>query len=344
MEPSADPKPRARWWPALRVAASVLILGLGVVGAINKRQQLVQAIHRIGAIRADWLLVALALEAVSLFAFAELQRVLLREGGVDVPRGAMVGIVLAANSLAKTVPLGAAVSTGWSYAQLRHRGVERVLAGWAVLMAGALSSFALFVALAVGSWVAGSDGPVASLRGLALALAAIPVAAAVLLYLRDRKPSVRAWITRQAARPHLQKGRHLGEQIRLVRPSSRGWAQASAMASLNWAADAGCLAAAIYAVGAGVPWRAILVAYGLGQLLAVLPITPGGLAVVEAGLTAILVAYGMSAGSAIASVLLYRMVSFWVVVPIGWIAYGILTAQSRETSDRWDTNQAHAST
>jgi uncharacterized membrane protein YbhN (UPF0104 family) len=242
--------------------------------------------------------------------------------------------------MALSVPGGAAVSTGWSYAELRRRGVERVQAGWAVLMAGALSSFALFLTLAVGSWAAGSSGPVAALRWLAVALASIPAAAVVLVILRDRRPRLRQWLAVQGGRLRVTR---LTEQIRVVRPSVRGWVEASVMAALNWVADAGCLAAAIYAVGAGVPWRGILVAYGLGQLAAVLPFTPGGLAVVEASLTAILVAYGMSTGNAIAAVLVYRVISFWAVVPIGWISYGLLSFADRAREQQsWGGPEAHA--
>ncbi|MHB8467671.1 MAG: lysylphosphatidylglycerol synthase domain-containing protein, partial [Acidimicrobiales bacterium] len=96
--------------------------------------------------------------------------------------------------------------------------------------------------------------------------------------------------------------------------------------------------------GAGVPWRGILVAYGLGQLAAVLPFTPGGLAVVEASLTAVLIAYGMSAGGAIAGVLVYRVISFWAVVPIGWICYGLLSLAGRDAEPVWSSPNAHAQT
>jgi hypothetical protein len=321
---------------------SAVILGVGVAAAVNRRHEVVQAAHRINRLQPGWLLVALVCEAVSMLVFAELQRRLLREGGVHIGRAAMLGISLAANALALSVPGGPAVSTGWSFAELRRRGAERVLAGWAVLMAGALSSFALFLTLAIGSWVAGSHGPVATLRGLAVGLAAIPVAAVAVIVVRDRRPGFRRWLQQRADHRWLEPAKKLWEQIRSIRPSPRGWVAASTMAALNWMADAGCLAAAIYAIGGGVPWRGILVAYGLGQLAAVLPFTPGGLAVVEASLTAVLIAYGMPAGTAIAAVLVYRIISFWTVVPVGWICYGFLTVAARESHHPWTTTEVHA--
>ena len=60
----------------------------------------------------------------------------------------------------------------------------------------------------------------------------------------------------------------------------------------NWVADCGCLALSFLAVGARVPWRGLLLAYGAGQLATILPITPGGLGVVEGSLTVALVTFG----------------------------------------------------
>jgi hypothetical protein len=74
-----------------------------------------------------------------------------------------------------------------------------------------------------------------------------------------------------------------------------------------------------------VPWKGLLLAYGAGQLAANLPITPGGLGVVEGSLTIAIVAYGGAAGSTVVAVLLYRFISFWLILPIGWAAWGWLT-------------------
>jgi uncharacterized protein (TIRG00374 family) len=78
---------------------------------------------------------------------------------------------------------------------------------------------------------------------------------------------------------------------------------------------------AFAAVGAGVPWRGLLVAYGAAQVAANLPITPGGLGVVEGSLTVALVAFGGSTAQTVAAVLLYRILNFWVVLPLGWGAW-----------------------
>ena len=58
-----------------------------------------------------------------------------------------------------------------------------------------------------------------------------------------------------------------------------------------------------------------------GALLALIPVTPGGLGFVEAGLAGMLALAGVSAQQALVGTLAYRLVSFWLPLPAGGIAY-----------------------
>ncbi len=117
------------------------------------------------------------------------------------------------------------------------------------------------------------------------------------------------------------------------------WAWATAMSMGNWVADCGCLALSFLAVGAGVPWRGLLLAYGAGQLASILPITPGGLGVVEGSLTVALVAFGGAQNSTVAAVLLYRLMSFWLAVPVGWASWGVLALVGRSRRSVLETSR-----
>ncbi|MBV9049028.1 MAG: UPF0104 family protein, partial [Solirubrobacterales bacterium] len=79
-----------------------------------------------------------------------------------------------------------------------------------------------------------------------------------------------------------------------------------------------------------VPWRGVLVAYAIAQIAANLPITPGGIGIVEGTLSLLLVAYGMPTSTAVAAVLLYRIISFWIFVPVGWATAGALLVLQRK--------------
>jgi putative heme transporter len=99
----------------------------------------------------------------------------------------------------------------------------------------------------------------------------------------------------------------------------------------NWVLDCGCLALSFVAVGVGVPWKGLLLAYGAAQLAANLPITPGGLGVVEGSLTITLEAFGGQGFSLVAVVLLYRILSFWVGLPVGWATWAVMAWADRRS-------------
>jgi uncharacterized protein (TIRG00374 family) len=100
-----------------------------------------------------------------------------------------------------------------------------------------------------------------------------------------------------------------------------GWAGA------NWLLDAGSLWLFVAAFGERVPADALFVAYGLANVLAAIPITPGGLGVVEAVMTSTLVGFGTPRGIAVLGVIGYRLVNFWLPIPVGALSYVSIRAQ-----------------
>ena len=103
--------------------------------------------------------------------------------------------------------------------------------------------------------------------------------------------------------------------------------------SLNWLLDCACFAMMFKAIGAPIPWTGLLLAYGAGQLAATLPITPGGLGVVEGSITVALVAFGGAEASTAYAVLLYRIISFWFILALGWFLIGEMALEVRR--GRW---------
>ncbi len=64
----------------------------------------------------------------------------------------------------------------------------------------------------------------------------------------------------------------------------------------------------------------MLLSFTTAELLGLLPFTPGGLGFVEAGLTGTLALAGVSAGDAVLATLVFRLVSFWLPLPVGLAA------------------------
>ena len=95
-------------------------------------------------------------------------------------------------------------------------------------------------------------------------------------------------------------------------------------ASLNWLLDAACLWVFIWSFGRVISPIDLLVAYGLANIFAAIPITPSGLGIIEGVLIGTLVGFGVPHSQAILAVLSYRLVNFWIPIPVGGISYASL--------------------
>lgn len=334
--PNAPGRRGTGMWVWVRRFALLVLLGAAVWFLAQRGAELRGALHLLA--RADWRLVAIAVlfEAASMVVFARLQRWLLLAGHVRLPLRTMVEITLAGNAVAATLPGGVAWAAAWVFGQLRRRGVDRFLRVWVFLVAGAVSSFALFIVVAVGIEVAGGRGPVSDLRWAALALAAIPVFAVAVALARRWRPVLAAAAVLGDVVRRLPGGgavlrtvRSLFERLEAVHLSPLRWAEVLGLALLNWLYDCAVLVCAMLALHVGVPWRGIFVIYGLTQIAAALPITPGGLVVVEGSLAGLLTAYGVHTEAALATVVVYRIVSFWGIVPLGWAVWVALDLRQR---------------
>jgi uncharacterized protein (TIRG00374 family) len=90
------------------------------------------------------------------------------------------------------------------------------------------------------------------------------------------------------------------------------------------------LLAALAAVGAHPNPALVLLAYVASRVLALIPLTPGGVGFVEAGLVGMLVLAGVDHSEALLASLTYRLVSFWLPLPVGGIAYGVFRWRRRK--------------
>jgi len=115
--------------------------------------------------------------------------------------------------------------------------------------------------------------------------------------------------------------RLIDERDRVKSVLGERWGRALAAASGNWLLDYMALVAALRAVGSQPRLSLVLLAYGAAAVLSMIPITPGGLGFVEAGLTGTLTLAGVPATDALLATLAYRLVSYWLPIPLGLTAY-----------------------
>jgi len=99
------------------------------------------------------------------------------------------------------------------------------------------------------------------------------------------------------------------------------WRAALLLSSGRIAFDFLALLFAIHATGANPQPALVLLAYAVQGLLALIPITPGGLGIVEAGLSGMLILAGVPGGEAVLATLAYRIISYWLPIFVGPFAY-----------------------
>jgi len=106
---------------------------------------------------------------------------------------------------------------------------------------------------------------------------------------------------------------------------------------INWLTDLLCLAACTHALGLPIDVTTLAGIYLGVQIVRQIPITPGGVGLIETAFIAGLTAAGATAASATAAVLIYRVLSCWILLPLGGVAAVLLRRHP-------DVAQATAST
>ena len=275
------------------------------------------------------LLAGAGIEAASLWCIAHLIHTLLpansRPGKWTVQR-----IVLAARAASRVVPGGAAASGALSYRLLRRVGVPTSEAGFSVgaqsLESAAVLVLLLFFALLVSIPVAGlSAGYLgATIVGLLLL---VGIGALVASITRGEERAVEV-ARRVADRTRVFDAdaiegalRTLAGQIAELAGDRRELLRHAFWSAAYWLLDAAALWVFLAAFGHNTRPDGLLVAFALANIVATIPLTPGGLGVMELTLAASLRGFGVPARIALLGVAAWRLVNFWLPLPVGAASY-----------------------
>jgi hypothetical protein len=322
----------------------VLVVAVPTVIIVLARHTLARSLHVLGTASPGWLLLALAAEAVSLTAFGLSRRRLLRANGHRITLRSVLAITYASQALSVSVPFaGTELGLVYSYGQFRRAGLDAATTSWSLAVSWICSTSGLALLLITGA-IAGGAGA-ASIAGFAGAALYLLPGAGVLLALRfERVRAVlRAVVARLVALSKRVFGKpeggasgvdHFLDEVSSTRLPLRGYAWVFGLAVANWAFDCAALAFAIRAVGDPIPLNDLLLIYGAGATVGSTGLTPGGFGLVEVAMTAALTASGLHEPTALAAVLAYRAVSFWLVLLGGWITLGVLAHPLRRRGTR----------
>ncbi len=137
---------------------------------------------------------------------------------------------------------------------------------------------------------------------------------------------------------------HLADRFAVLMRDRSLTRRAIGWAAANWLLDAASLWVFVAAFSGFISPVDLLLAYGLANILAAIPITPGGLGVVEFVLVSMITTFGPTAGQALSAVLAYRAVNFWLPIPFGGLAYASLEFERWPTYRRIRTSLHHRMT
>jgi uncharacterized protein (TIRG00374 family) len=275
-----------------------------------------------------WLVAMLVLQVATAACLWALQRETLRTH-VWSP---IVTSQLSSNAIAKVAPGGGAVGAAVQYRMLVESGFEggRVVGGLTVANLLTLAAVLAMPMLAIPAIIRGlvpHDLVNVTLMGAGVFVLLAGLGAWCLASDRPLR-----WIgqtvqrIRNRLRPHAEPlaglpQRLLLERDRILRTLDTGWKRALLATVGRWTFDYLTLLAALAAVGSTPRASLVLLAFCAAQLLAQVPLTPGGLGFVEAGLTGMLTLAGVSAGDAVLATFAYRLFSYWLPLPAGLVGY-----------------------
>ena len=275
-----------------------------------------------------WLVAGIGFEAGALVCYALLVGTLLLN--VRPPIFTLVRIIMATTATAHVVPGGAAGGAGLGYQLLTSAGVDGADAGFGLGSAAIGSAIVLNAML----WVALLVSiPLAGLHTIYVVIALVGLlallAASALVYLLTRGEEHAVSFVRAVGRRIPRVGadrlervvRQVGASVVELGRDRVLLRRAFVWSGLNWLLDAASLWAFVAAFGHAANPVELFTAYGIANVLAVIPVTPGGLGVIEATAAALLVSFGIPHAVATLGVLGWRLVNFWLPIPLGVVAY-----------------------
>jgi uncharacterized protein (TIRG00374 family) len=319
-------------WTKRKLVGRGLFLILSVVSLYLLMPRLLDVFtswRQLFTLQPEWVAAALLFEAASFASVWQLQRIALRTKSWFTVSCSQ----LAGNAFGRVVPGGAAPAAALQFRMLTRAGVPagNVASG---LTATTLLAFALLLALPVlslPSILGGTpvDRGLVQTAYLGAGVFVLMAAAGVAVYVWDRPLLAVGRILERVANRTFRRHRHISglgprlleERDSIRRVLGKRWHHALLAATGRWIFDFGALLACLRAVGADPNPSLVLLAFAAASLLGMISITPGGLGLVEAGLTGTLALAGVSGGAAVVATLAYRLVSFWLPIPAGAAAF-----------------------
>lgn len=319
-------------WRIVLVFALLLIIEYLVVPEVVGASKNLYLLERMNAF---WLVAGTIAEGVSLFCYAVLTKVLLPPG----PKpglSRLFRIDLSAAAVAHVIPAGTLGTAALGYRLFMAEGISgndtTVMMAAKGMGSTVVLNVLLWLSLVISIPLAGFRAIYGSVA-IAGTVVLLGVAVLVIGVIRGAGPASRMLRTAGDKIPGLSGDRverAVVEASRTLGSMSRDkpmLAWALTWATLNWLLDAASLWCFVAAFGTLVNPVELFAAYGIANVAGALPITPGGLGVVDSIAPLLLVGFGVTRSVATLGVLGWRFVNFWLPIPVGAASYISLRAR-----------------
>jgi uncharacterized protein (TIRG00374 family) len=320
--------PASRKGVAGRVAL-ILVAGISLYVFAPSLVDVYSSWDEVVTLQPLWLLAILGFQVASFSCMWFLQRMALR----TTDWFGVITSQLAGNAFSRVVPGGAAAGVALQMRMLTKAGIKTTTAASSLTAVSLLTTATVFAlpVLAVPAMLAGTPvrGPLLTAVVLGFGAFFLLAAAGVWIFQSDR-PLVSIGQGLQAIRNRVRRhdepitdlpDRLVRERVLVRQTLGRHRTDALLAAVGRSLFDYFSLLAALAAVGARPNPSLVLLAFVTALVLGMIPITPGGLGFVEAGLTATLTLAGIGAADAVVATATYRLAAFWLPLPAGLVAY-----------------------
>jgi len=325
--------PRPRRFRPVRLTLKVLAFAL-VVNYIllPLLPDFRKALQELSSVNPLLLAIGLFLQLMALLCYSLLTNAALGEAGHQISRRRLFRIQMSTKALSNIVPGGSAAGPALGYRLMTLSGVDGPSAGFALATSGLVSAVVLNLLLWFGLIVSipirgvNKGYGLAALAGIILML----IAALLVLGLMDGQGRAEKALRWVAKKLHLNEDR-AGAAVREVAgrlddlaTDRQLLARVAAWALANWLFDAASLWVFLRAFGVSMDADALIISFGLVNVLQVIPITPGGLGIVEGAYTIQLAAFGVPKTVATLGVASYRIGQYWLPTVMGGVLYASL--------------------
>jgi uncharacterized protein (TIRG00374 family) len=329
-----------------RVGA-IALTGLALYVVLPSLTRVVGAWPELARLSPLWLVGGLLAEVASFACAFALQRLVLR----TKKWFAVVSAGLAGNTVSSVLPGGAAAGAAVQFRMLATAGIDADdaaggMTASSLLGVGGLLALPIFTLPVIVGGAAVSPGLVhAALLGLAGFV--LFIICGIVAMATDRPLIVvgrlaeRVWnrVVRHGAKITGLDQRLLRQRDDIRSTLGQNWRRAVILSGGRIGCDYLCLLGCLRATGTSARPSLVLLAYAAAGIVALIPLTPGGLGVVEASLSGLLVLAGVRAGDAFLATLAYRLAAYWLPLVAGSVAYLLFRRRYPTTTTRSGSEQ-----